>query len=200
LLGMTIPVRPRHSHEQFLAEAEKLVSTYRAKGTIPGPFLHEEKLGTLLALEHACHDAMSPLQRMEHEMHHWVILGVMPVFALANAGIAFDLHELATAVSHPVTLGIAIGLLLGKPLGITLFAWLAVRLGLAELPAGTRWPQIFGLGLLGGIGFTMSLFITNLAYEDAPELVAAAKVGIFAASLLAGILGYLLLRRLGNRG
>ena len=200
LLGMTIPVRPRHSHEQFLAEAEKLVSTYRAKGTIPGPFLHEGKLGTLLALEHACHDAMSPLQRMEHEMHHWVILGVMPVFALANAGIAFDLHELATAVSHPVTLGIAIGLLLGKPLGITLFAWLAVRLGLAELPAGTRWPQIFGLGLLGGIGFTMSLFITNLAYEDAPELVAAAKVGIFAASLLAGILGYLLLRRLGNRG
>jgi NhaA family Na+:H+ antiporter len=199
LIGMTIPVRPRHGHEQFLAAADKLVTSYRAKGTIPGPFLHEEKLGTLLALEHACHDAMSPLQRMEHEMHHWVIFGVMPVFALANAGIALNLRELTTAISHPVTLGIAFGLLLGKPLGITLFAWLAVRLGLAELPAGTRWSQILGLGLLGGIGFTMSLFITNLAYEEAPELVAAAKVGIFAASLLAGILGYLLLRRLGTR-
>jgi len=199
LIGMTIPVRPRHSHEQFLAEAEQLVTNYRAKGTIPGPFLHEAKLGTLLALEHACHNAMSPLQRMEHEMHHWVIFGVMPIFALANAGIALDLHELATAVSHPVTLGIACGLLLGKPLGITLFAWLAVRLRLAELPAGARWSQILGLGLLGGIGFTMSLFITNLAYEEAPELVAAAKVGIFAASLLAGTLGYLLLRRLGTR-
>ena len=199
LIGMTIPVRPRHSHAQFLAEAEKLVTNYRAKGTIPGPFLHEEKLGTLIALEHACHDAMSPLQRMEHEMHHWVIFGVMPIFALANAGIALDLHELATAVSHPVTLGIAFGLLLGKPLGITLFAWLAVRLGLAELPTGARWSQILGLGLLGGIGFTMSLFITNLAYEEASELVAAAKFGIFAASLLAGTLGYLLLRRLGTR-
>ena len=199
LIGMTVPVRPRHSHEKFLAEAEGLVASYRAKGTIPGPFLHEDKLGTLLALEHACHDALSPLQRMEHEMHHWVVFGVMPIFALANAGITLDLHELATAVSHPVTIGIGVGLLLGKPLGITLFAWLAVRLGLAELPAGTRWPQIFGLGLLGGIGFTMSLFITNLAYESAPELVAAAKVGIFAASLFAGILGYLLLRRLGSR-
>jgi NhaA family Na+:H+ antiporter len=199
LIGMTIPVRPRHSHEQFLAEAEQLVTNYRAKGTLPGPFLPEEKLGTLLALEHACHDAISPLQRMEHEMHHWVIFGVMPVFALANAGIALDLHELTTAISHPVTLGIAFGLLLGKPLGITLFAWLAVRLGLAELPASVRWSQILGLGLLGGIGFTMSLFITNLAYEEAPELVATAKVGIFAASLLAGTLGYLLLRRLGTR-
>lgn len=198
LIGMTIPVRPRHSHDHFVTEAEKLIAGYRSHGTIPGPFLHEEKLGTLLALEHACHDAMSPLQRMEHEMHHWVVFGVMPVFALANAGIALNLNELTTAVSHPVTLGIAAGLLLGKPLGITLFAWLAVRLGLAELPAGARWPQIFGLGLLGGIGFTMSLFITNLAYEDVPELIAAAKAGIFAASLLAGILGYLLLRRLGQ--
>lgn len=198
MIGMTIPVRPRHSHDHFLAEAERLITDYRKKGTTPGPFLHEEKLGTLLALEHACHDAMSPLQRMEHEMHHWVVFGVMPIFALANAGIALDLSELTAAVSHPVTLGIAFGLLFGKPLGITLFAWLAVRLGLAELPAGTRWPQIIGLGLLGGIGFTMSLFITNLAYGDAPELIAAAKVGIFAASLLAGILGYLLLHRLGR--
>jgi len=198
LIGITIPVRPKHSHEHFLAEAEKLVLGYRSHGTIPGPFLHEDKLRTLLALEHACHDAMSPLQRMEHEMHHWVIFGVMPIFALANAGINLNLSELAGAAGHPVTLGIALGLLLGKPLGITLFAWLAVRMGLAELPAGTRWPQIFGLGLLGGIGFTMSLFITNLAYEDIPELIAAAKVGIFTASLLAGILGYLLLRRLGR--
>ena len=198
LIGMTIPARPRHSHEHFLGEASQLLADYRAHGTIPGPFLHGEKLGTLMAMEHACHEAMSPLQRMEHEMHHWVIFGVMPIFALANAGITLELHELATAISHPVTFGIALGLLLGKPLGITLFAWLAVRLQLAELPAGTRWPQIFGLGLLGGIGFTMSLFITNLAYEAAPELIAAAKVGIFAASLLAGTLGYLLLRRLGR--
>jgi NhaA family Na+:H+ antiporter len=196
LIGMTVPVRPRFGHEHFVGEASRLLANYQAHGTIPGPFLHEEKLGTLLALEHACHDAMSPLQRMEHEMHHWVIFGVMPVFALANAGITLNLGELANAIGHPVTVGIALGLLLGKPLGITLFAYLAVRLGLADLPAGTRWSQVFGLGLLGGIGFTMSLFITNLAYEEHVELIAAAKVGIFAASLVAGILGFLLLRRL----
>lgn len=198
LLGMTIPVRPRRGHDHFITEAEQLVAGYRAHGTIPGPFLHEEKLTTLIALEHACHDAMSPLQRMEHEMHHWVIFGVMPIFALANAGITLSPSELSAAADHPVAIGILAGLLLGKPLGITLFAWLAVRLGLAELPSGTRWSQICGLGLLGGIGFTMSLFITNLAYESAPELVAAAKVGIFSASLLAGIGGYLLLRRLSS--
>jgi len=195
LIGMTIPVRPRHDQGRFTAEADRLLSSYKEQGTTPGPFMKEEKLGTLLALEHACQEAMSPLQRMEHEMHSWVIFGVMPVFALANAGIALDLEELTTAASHPVTLGIALGLLLGKPVGITCFSWLAVRLGLAELPAGVRWLQIFGLGLLGGIGFTMSLFITSLAFENTPELVAAAKVGIFAASLLAGISGYLLLRR-----
>jgi len=163
-------------------------------GASTGPFLHEEKLGVLLALEHACHDALSPLQRMEHEMHHWVILGVMPIFALANAGITLDVDQLGTAIASPVTIGIALGLLVGKPLGITLCAWLAVRLGIATLPRGIRWRQIAGVGLLGGIGFTMSLFITNLAYLDAPELIDTAKTGIFAASLVAGSLGYLVLR------
>jgi NhaA family Na+:H+ antiporter len=118
----------------------------------------------------------------------------MPVFALANAGLALDSHELAAALAQPVTLGIALGLLVGKPLGITLAAWLAVKSGIAALPEGVDWRQIFGIGLLGGIGFTMSLFITNLAFQDVPELITAAKVGIFAASLLAGTLGFLLLR------
>jgi NhaA family Na+:H+ antiporter len=194
LLGMTIPIHPRHTHEQFVAEAGRLVDNYRAQGTIPGPLLHEAKLGTLLALEHACHNALSLLQRLEHALHPWVVFGVMPVFALANAGLALDSHELAAALAQPVTLGIALGLLVGKPLGITLAAWLAVKSGIAALPEGVAWRQIFGIGLLGGIGFTMSLFITNLAFQDVPELITAAKVGIFAASLLAGTLGFLLLR------
>jgi len=194
LIGMTIPVRPSRSHDEFLVESERLMASYRSLGTIPGPFLNEEKLGVLLALEHICHDTMSPLQRMEHEMHHWVILGVMPIFALANAGITLDFAQLGAAFDHPVTLGIALGLLVGKPLGITLFAWLAVRLGVAILPSGIAWRQIAGVGLLGGIGFTMSLFITNLAYLETPELIDAAKIGIFGASLIAGSLGYLFLR------
>jgi NhaA family Na+:H+ antiporter len=195
LIGATIPVRPRHSHEDFVAQADRLLTRYRGMENTPGPFHHDEKLGTLLALEHICHDAMSPLQRMEHEMNHWVIFGVMPIFALANAGIALSIGGLSESLTSPVTLGVTLGLLIGKPVGITLFAWLAVRSGLAILPQGARWKEVFGIGLLGGIGFTMSIFISNLAYVDVDN-INNAKVGIFVASLLAGILGYLFLARL----
>ena len=194
LIGATVPVRPRHSHDDFLERIEALLQRYKSYETIQGPFHHESRLGTLLALEHVCHDAMSPLQRMEHEMTRWVIFGVMPIFALANAGISLSGAELQSALAHPVTHGVGFGLLLGKPVGILLFSWLAVRLGWADLPRGAGWYDIVGVGFLAGIGFTMSLFITNLAFTDS-LLAAEAKVGIFMASLLAGAVGYLLLAR-----
>ena len=194
LIGAAIPVHPRHPHEEFLRRIGTLLERYRGSETLAGPFHHETRLGTLLALEHVCHDAMSPLQRMEHEMQGWVLFGIMPLFALANAGISLNGRELAAAVSDPVTLGVALGLLLGKPLGVLLFSWLAVRLGVAELPRGSSWRDILGIGVLAGIGFTMSLFITELAFSD-PLLIARAKLGIFAASLIAGALGFLLLAR-----
>jgi NhaA family Na+:H+ antiporter len=194
LIGATIPVQPKHTHDEFLERAETLMSQIRQMGTISGPFQKNEKMGNLLALEHITHDAMSPLQRMEHEMHHWVIFMVMPIFALANAGISMTADELSTAISSPVTIGVALGLLIGKPVGITLAAWLAVKMRLAHLPENTRWNEIFGVGILAGIGFTMSMFITNLAYPD-PQFVANAKVGIFIASLLAGIIGYFYLAK-----
>lgn len=197
IIGMTIPVAPRFSRDQFLNETEQLLDQFREVKGGDGPFLEGERIGVLLALEHVCHDAISPLQRMEHEMQNWVIFAVMPIFALANAGVTIGLHELASSLVHPVTLGVIFGLLIGKPLGIFAFAWLAVRLGLAHLPAGVRWRQIFGIGILGGIGFTMSIFITSLAFGLSP-LVTDAKVGIFVASLLAGILGYLVLARSGG--
>ena len=197
LIGITIPVRSRHGEDVFLAHSERLLRRYRDVDPLAGPFQSEERLGALLAMEELCHGAMSPLQRMEHVMNPWVIFGVMPVFALANAGVTLQSAGLATALTAPVTHGILCGLLLGKPLGILLFSWLAVRLGLGELPAGVRWSQVLGVGLLGGIGFTMSLFITNLAYSTA-ALTDQAKIAIFAASLLAGLLGYALLARLGR--
>jgi NhaA family Na+:H+ antiporter len=131
---------------------------------------------------------------MEHEMNRWIVYGVMPIFALANAGISLSIDELSTALTHPITIGISLGLLIGKPLGILLFTWIAVKLKLCDLPDGSRWSDIAGIGILGGIGFTMSMFITNLAYLDA-EQIALAKVGIFMASILAGAFGYLLLSR-----
>ncbi len=192
LIGATIPVRPRHDHKQFMIKAEELMKNIREMGAVSGPFHKQEKMGALLALEHVTHDALSPLQRMEHEMNNWVIFGVMPIFALANAGISLSLGELTGSFDNPVTIGIIFGLLLGKPVGITFSAWVAVKLGLAHLPQNTCWKEVFGIGILGGIGFTMSMFITNLAYTQA-DLVANAKVGIFTASLLAGIIGYLIL-------
>ena len=118
---------------------------------------------------------------------------VMPVFALANAGLVFD-ERILTSVVQPIPLGVALGLLLGKPIGITLASWLAVRLGLGALPAGTTWFQIHGAGWLGGIGFTMSIFVAGLAFKE-EALLNMAKLGIFTASLLAGIVGSVLLLR-----
>jgi len=192
LIGATIPIRARYPDADFIGIAEGLLDRLRLFAPVPGPFHDDEKLGTLLAFEHACHDSMSPLQRMEHEMNPWVIYGVMPIFALANAGISLDPAQLLSTFSSPVALGVGAGLLLGKPLGIFFFTWLAVRLRLCDLPSGCHWPDIFGLGILGGIGFTMSIFITTLAYSQ-PELILEAKVGIFSASLLAGLLGYAVL-------
>jgi NhaA family Na+:H+ antiporter len=198
LIGATIPVIPHVNKGEFLHKTQELLDRYHEIEGGDGPFQNEERMGALLALEHVCHDAISPLQRMEHEMHNWVIYGVMPIFALANAGVTISMTDLASSLAHPVTLGVALGLLIGKPTGIFLFSWIAVRLRICDLPSGVRWPQILGVGILSGIGFTMSLFITNLAFHQR-ALITDAKVGIFAASLLAGVCGFLLLSRTGQR-
>ncbi|MCB9780617.1 MAG: Na+/H+ antiporter NhaA [Alphaproteobacteria bacterium] len=134
----------------------------------------------------ATDDDHSPLVHLEHTLHPWVSWLVLPVFALANAGVAVvgaDIDPL-----HPVALGITVGLVVGKLVGIPAMSFVAVRLGLAELPAGATWLHVVGIGLLGGIGFTMSIFIAGLAFAD-PALLDTAKLGIMSASLLAGTLG-----------
>jgi len=137
------------------------------------------------------------LNRMEHALHPWVAFAIMPLFALANAGLVFDRDVLAT-ISQPVSLGILLGLILGKPVGIGLLSWLAVRTGLAVLPPGISWRHLIGVGLLAGIGFTMSLFIASLAFNDGPE-IATAKMAILIASVVSGVGGYLLLLTAGSR-
>ncbi|MBI3209530.1 MAG: Na+/H+ antiporter NhaA [Candidatus Solibacter usitatus] len=131
------------------------------------------------------------LPRMERALHPWVSFGIMPLFALANAGVAF---AGAFRESQPVSLGVLCGLLFGKPIGILLASWLAVSLRMAVLPAGVTWHHIHGAGWLGGIGFTMSLFIAGLAFGGGPMLTAA-KAGILVGSAMAGVIGLLLLRR-----
>ncbi len=133
-------------------------------------------------------DALSPAERLEAALHPWVAFGIMPLFALANAGVRVRLDTLAT----PVALAVAGGLLLGKPLGVVLFSWASVRARLARLPDGVTWRVMLGAGCLGGIGFTMSLFIAGLAFDEA-ALLDDAKVGILTGSALSAVVGCLLL-------
>ena len=137
-------------------------------------------------------DGHSLLARFEHALHKVVAFTIMPLFALANAGVGLQ-DELGTLIRQPVVAAVIGGLLIGKPLGIAVFSWLAVRANIAQLPALSNWRQLIGVAALGGIGFTMSLFIGGLAYGESAELTEA-KIGVLAGSLLAGILGWVLLR------
>jgi len=139
-------------------------------------------------------DTMSPLDYLANELAPWVAFLVMPVFALANAGVVLDAGILGNPETGQVGLAVALGLLIGKPIGITLFSFVAVKAGLAALPRGVGWGAIAATGLLAGIGFTVALFITNLAFSD-PLHIAGAKVGILAGSALATLLGLVALHR-----
>lgn len=146
------------------------------------------------ALEAVCDHVQSPLQQLEHALHPWVTFAILPLFALANAGVRLvDVRR--AEVLDATSLGIVAGLVVGKPVGITLFSRLAVRLGWADLPPGVTWRQVGAVGCLAGIGFTMSLFVAHLAFE--PSALAQARLGILVASGIAGGLGWVLLRRQG---
>ncbi|MFD1624055.1 Na+/H+ antiporter NhaA [Azospirillum griseum] len=133
----------------------------------------------------------APLLRLEHALHPWVAFAIMPIFALANAGVPLDGITPASLLA-PVPLGIALGLFLGKQVGVYLAVWLAVRAGLARPPAGASWTQIYGVALLTGIGFTMSLFIGTLAFPD-PSYAVSVRLGVLTGSILSAIVGYLVL-------
>ena len=146
-----------------------------------------ERYTTLRQTEIAARKSLSPLERFENELHPWVGFVIMPIFALANAGVSIQVSD----ITKPVATVVGLGLLAGKPIGIVFFSWLAVKIGLARLPVGINWGAITGGGFLAGIGFTMATFIASLALEGA--LLDAAKVGILGGSALAGITGVILL-------
>jgi len=163
--------------------------------------VHATIAGVLLAFaipfSHRQDDEASPSHRLEHLLHKPVAFVILPLFALANTGIVIGadwMQELASSNS----LGIMAGLFLGKPLGIALFAFLATALGVSRLPLDLEWRHVFGAGLLGGIGFTMSIFITNLAFAGSADMINASKIAILLASLTAGIAGFLWLKLFGK--
>ncbi|MEN9558915.1 MAG: hypothetical protein RLZZ502_126 [Pseudomonadota bacterium] len=159
--------------------------------------IHATLAGVLLAFaipfQPKNKDQASPSHRLEHALHKPVAFVVLPIFALANTGVVLSADWLQH-LSHVNSLGIVVGLLLGKPLGVMLFCWMAVVCGICSLPADLNWRHIAGAGILGGIGFTMSIFITNLAFAQDASVINASKLAVFAASLAAGCLGYAWLR------
>ncbi|AOV18240.1 Na+/H+ antiporter NhaA [Acidihalobacter aeolianus] len=195
LLALTIPSRPKYNPQSFSRGIADLMQNFQSHDRGDGNILaNQHQFSVLQAVEQRAQSAATPLQRMEHGLHHPVGLLVMPLFALANAGIPLGLGEIVRAFDSPILFGVAVGLVAGKLLGVFLFTWLAVRLGIGHLPAGTDFRHIVGVGLLAGIGFTMSIFITELAFAGQPQSLTYAKSGILLASLIAGLGGYLWLR------
>ena len=200
LLGMVIPANTRASLEVMLDSTDSLVQSTRdwLRRTDDIDARNDIKDNTLMTLTELTDDVEAPGRRLEETLHPWSSFFIMPVFALANAGIVVSMAEIGDAFTQPITTGIFMGLLLGKPIGVTLACWAVIRLGMATLPSGARWSQLFGVSILAGIGFTMSLFINGLALTNL-DLQLEAKVGIFAASIVAGVVGSLYLWLIGRR-
>ncbi len=138
-------------------------------------------------------ESVPVVERLQARLHPLSAYVVLPLFALANAGVDLGDGALAAALRSPVALGIGLGLVVGKPLGILVASWIAVRVGLGRRPEGTSWPMVLGLGAVGGIGFTVSLFVTGLSFPGSDDLTASAKVGVLGASLLAALIGVIVL-------
>ncbi|MCC6381544.1 MAG: Na+/H+ antiporter NhaA [Dehalococcoidia bacterium] len=189
-LATLVPSRPQLPAGHFRTAVDGLLhrlAEARAAGD------SEQAVAVLGEIEALSDRAEAPLDRLERALHPWVSFIVVPIFALANAGLTLSTDMVHDSLRSSVAGGVAVGLVLGKPVGILLFSWLAVRLGVAVLPPSLGFVHVVGAGLLGGIGFTVSLFVTQLAFTDA-ELVAEAKLAIFCASLVAGLAGLVWLR------
>ena len=199
LVALTIPVKPRYDTRAFvdhmrdlLQDLKSIRDEYRDSQFC---IIHDSKArGVLQTLENGVHAVESPLQRLEHSMHMPVAFLVIPLFALANAGIPVELSSLGNTLGNSITLGVMAGLIVGKMLGITGVVWLAVKLGIGRLPEDMSVRHLVGIGLLGGIGFTMSIFIAELGFAGQTESLLMAKTGVLFASIITGSLGYLWLR------
>ena len=192
LLAFSIPMRPKYDPNLFLDYASKMVTEIReAYNKEKNIIKNEEMRSRLIAFEKGVHMVQAPAQVLEHKMHFPSAYLIIPLFSLANAGIPINWASFGTSIMNPVSLGIVAGLIVGKLIGVTGFTWVAVKLGLCQLPEGLNFKHIVGVGLMAGIGFTMSIFIAELGFAHHPEDLLLAKTGILFASLIAGLSGYI---------
>lgn len=193
--AMFIPAIGRYDTDIFLDMVSEKLEKIRCQGGGCGEsiLVNRLHLNAVQDIKLACREVETPLQRMEHGLSSWVGYCILPLFALSNAGVTLIGLEPLAAITNPITMGIGLGLFIGKPVGVFLFTFAAVKILKTELIQGTTWAQIFGAGLLGGIGFTMSLFISNLSFTEGGYLEYA-KIGIMIGSFLGGCCGYMVLR------
>lgn len=196
LVAFTIPAVTRIDEQIYSSNLRKLSYDFEADIPQRGSLITPLQNKTIQKVKTLSMAAETPLQTIEHALHPWVAFGIMPLFALANAGIVIT-SDFFSSIINPVSIGVAAGLIVGKFTGILLFCWIMVRYKISSLPEGANWKHIAGVALLAGIGFTMSLFISGLAFGD-PVLINQAKYGILIASIIAGILGTIVLKRVGQ--
>ena len=212
LLAFTIPHTARYHTHNFRGRMDELLNKFEAAEALWDPALDvvETELKDLMVnhpqqelirdLNQECHFVESPLQRIEHQIEPFTIFIILPIFAFVNAGVHLELSNVDDILLEPITLGIIFGLFIGKPLGIFLACFVTVKAGMASLPRGVNWTQIIGVGFLAGIGFTMSLFVNDLAFEglevahDIETIIASGKVGVFVASFISAIAGLTILK------
>ncbi|NOQ93901.1 MAG: Na+/H+ antiporter NhaA [Methylophaga sp.] len=192
ILGaMSVPAIPKYDPERFSSHVKGLMKHFDNSHHPGESIMTNDELSSVVhKLEHSVDSVGVPLQRLEHAWHMPVAYLVIPIFALANAGIPMSFSSFSETLTHPVMIGVSLGLILGKFIGITGISWIVLKLGIAELPKDTRFTQIAGVSLLAGIGFTMSIFVAQLGFSHNEELLLMAKTGILAASLLAGVAGF----------
>ncbi len=189
ILGLVAPITPKFRPEELAESAEPLLKDFRTQ------ILSQDKSSaeaTLTALGQLLGGTDSIAERLERSLHPWVCFLVLPLFALASAGVALSAAQLKLAISSPIALGVLLGLVVGKAVGVTAFSFLAVQSKIGGMADGLTWTGITGIGILAGVGFTVALFISGLSFAD-DALVASAKVAVIAASLAAGIIGYVFL-------
>ena len=193
LLAFCVPATTRIDGKQFVRRARQIVESFDQADHADDVRRSDERQSALSELEDATEAIQTPLQRLEHNLHPWVAYAIVPLFALANAGVPIGVTAVA-AINSPVAYGVFFGLLVGKQLGILGVAWAVVRLGWAELPSQVTWRHMWGASWVAGIGFTMSLFIGELAFVDDGGLLDVTKVAILAASIVAAVGGWIVLR------
>jgi len=194
IAAMAIPSKPKHAPIDFTQHTKNLLDEYDGYPIATDHTMHEKQKAILTNIKDRIDEVGTPSARLEHDLHLPVALIVIPLFALANAGISIDFSSIGETITTPVSLGIIFGLIFGKVIGIAGVAYLAIKLGIAKIPEGATMNQVFGIGFLGGIGFTMSIFVADLAFLGNDSMIFQAKVGILAASLFSGLFGFLWLR------